>query len=157
MVSSLHYLQNNQWSTWPDQGAVGRQPLSQEQVKTVNDILAEYDPESVTRNDMQAINQAFRDADIRRGSGLREAITAAGFDAEALRQAGTGEGAPPPGAGPGGPGDAGPAGASGIQALREQLTRLARGELNEQQQNDLFVTLNQLGLQGTGSLVDTNA
>ncbi len=47
-------------------------------------ILSGYDPSSLTAADANAINNAFRQAGVRRGSGQREAIEAAGFDAKEI-------------------------------------------------------------------------
>ncbi len=46
----------------------------------VASILSKYDASSLTVEDAKAINNAFRNAGIRRGPGQQEAIEAAGFD-----------------------------------------------------------------------------
>ncbi len=60
--------------------------LTDAQKETMKSILADYNPSALTAADAKAIHQAFRDAGIRPGPGFREAIAAAGFDPEALRQ-----------------------------------------------------------------------
>ena len=58
--------------------------LSDEQKARVVSILSQYDSSSLTVEDAKAINNAFREAGIRKGPGQREAIEAAGFDARKI-------------------------------------------------------------------------
>ncbi len=51
---------------------------------TVREILGRYDASSLTQADAVAINNAFREAGIRRGSTQRQAIIAAGFDPQTI-------------------------------------------------------------------------
>ena len=60
------------------------QSLSNEQKTRVVSILSQYDSTSLTVEDAKAINNAFREAGIRKGPGQREAIEAAGFDAKKI-------------------------------------------------------------------------
>ena len=60
------------------------QSLSDEQKARVVSILSQYDSSSLTVEDAKAINNAFREAGIRKGPGQREAIEAAGFDARKI-------------------------------------------------------------------------
>ena len=64
------------------------QSLTDEQKQTIADILSQYDPENITEEDAKAIFQAFKDAGITPAKGMKEAIEAAGFDAEDLRSKG---------------------------------------------------------------------
>ncbi len=50
----------------------------------VKAILANYDASNLSKEDAIAINNAFRNAGIRRGPGQREAIIAAGFDPQTI-------------------------------------------------------------------------
>jgi len=69
-----------------DRGGSGEEAsLTAAQKETVKSILSKYTASSLTADDAKAIHRAFRDAGIRRGPGLREAITSAGFDPEKLR------------------------------------------------------------------------
>jgi len=61
------------------------QSLSDEQKARVASILSQYNASSLTAADAKAINNAFREAGIRRGPGQRAAIEAAGFDPEKIR------------------------------------------------------------------------
>lgn len=58
---------------------------------TVQDILQDYDPESLTEAQAAEINEAFRVAGFRPGPELDQLIRAEGFDPEAIRRL-----APPP-------------------------------------------------------------
>ena len=60
------------------------QSLSDVQKARVVSILSQYDSSSLTVEDAKAINNAFREAGIRKGPGQREAIEAAGFDARKI-------------------------------------------------------------------------
>jgi Spy/CpxP family protein refolding chaperone len=91
----------------PD-GPHGQQTLTADQTARVNAILKAYKPASVNAEDAKSIHRAFRDAGIRPGPGLHDAIQAAGFDPDKLRaldpppprppreESGQGSGAPRP-------------------------------------------------------------
>lgn len=93
------------------QGPENEAELTQAQVAKIAEILAQFDPNNLTAETARAIHEAFREAGIRPGRGMKEAIEAAGFDAEMLRELD-----PPPGEqgenGRGG-GQGGPGGNSG--------------------------------------------
>ncbi|MCP4022742.1 MAG: hypothetical protein GY729_12935 [Desulfobacteraceae bacterium] len=67
---------------------VSSQPMSftSEQKETVASILSNYDSTSLTQEDAKAINDAFRDAGFKRGHALKNAIEAAGFDGDQIRE-----------------------------------------------------------------------
>jgi hypothetical protein len=77
------------------QGQDSGRALTADQAAKVKEILSAYDPDNLTAETAKAINEAFRQAGIRPGPGMKEAIEAAGFDADKLRQL-----APPPQGGP---------------------------------------------------------
>ncbi len=68
------------------QGRENEQALTDTQVAKIKEILSAYDPGSLTAETARAIHEAFRAAGIRPGRGMKEAIEAAGFDAERLRE-----------------------------------------------------------------------
>jgi len=76
-------------------GAHGPQTLTPDQTARVNVILKAYKPATVSVDDAKAIHRAFRDAGIRPGPGLHDAIQAAGFDPEKLRALDPPPGRPP--------------------------------------------------------------
>ncbi len=49
-------------------------------------ILSDYNPSTLTVDDARAINQAFREAGVRRGAGQKAAIEAAGFNPEKISE-----------------------------------------------------------------------
>ena len=57
-----------------------QQELTAEQKDMIASVLSQYDPENLTAEDAKAINEAFREAGIRKGPDQREAIETAGFD-----------------------------------------------------------------------------
>ena len=65
--------------------------LTDAQVAQVKTILSAYDAASLTADDAKAIHAAFREAGIRGGPAMNDAVTAAGFDPDKLRDL-----APPP-------------------------------------------------------------
>jgi Spy/CpxP family protein refolding chaperone len=65
--------------------------LTAEQTARVKAILSRYNESSLTAGDARAINDAFRDAGLRNGPGLQQAIRDAGFSPERI-----GALAPPP-------------------------------------------------------------
>jgi phosphatidylethanolamine-binding protein (PEBP) family uncharacterized protein len=62
----------------------GAQALSAEQQAKVKSILSRYEADSLTAKDAKAINTAFREAGLRNGPGLMEAIKEAGFVPEEI-------------------------------------------------------------------------
>jgi hypothetical protein len=71
------------------------QPLTAQQTAVVRKVLSKYKKSSLTAADAKAINESFRAAGLKRGSGLQKAIQDAGFDTRKLSAL-----APPPNQGP---------------------------------------------------------
>ncbi|MEI6562875.1 MAG: Spy/CpxP family protein refolding chaperone [bacterium] len=77
----------------PRRGEQGRdEMLTAEQTAKVTAILSKYDPNTLTADQAKAIHEAFRKAGLWGGSAMCDAIKAAGFDPDKLRDL-----APPPG------------------------------------------------------------
>jgi hypothetical protein len=71
--------------------------LTDEQKTKIEEILSNYDADSITADDAKEIFEAFKEAGITPSKGMKEAIDAAGFDAEELRSlAGFDQAGPPP-------------------------------------------------------------
>lgn len=70
--------------------------LTDDQKTQIQSILSQYDPENISEADAQSIFEQFSDAGIQPGKGMKEAIEAAGFDAEQLRSLGMPAMQPPP-------------------------------------------------------------
>lgn len=61
------------------------QSLKDEQKATVKSILSKYNASTLTASDARAIHTAFRNAGLRGGTGLNDAVKSAGFDSDKLR------------------------------------------------------------------------
>jgi hypothetical protein len=127
--------------------------LTEEQTSKIADILSQYDPENVSDEDAKAIFQAFKDAGITPAKGMREAIEAAGFDAEDIRSRGMGDQGmmpPPP------PQSSSSKGVnlSALQSLQEILSQYDLTNLSESDQSSLTSQLQELGFISTGSVID---
>lgn len=59
--------------------------LTDDQKSAVKSILSKYTPSRLTADDAKAIHKAFRDAGLRAGPGLNEAVNSAGFNSDKLR------------------------------------------------------------------------
>jgi phosphatidylethanolamine-binding protein (PEBP) family uncharacterized protein/Spy/CpxP family protein refolding chaperone len=68
------------------------EPLTEAQKSQVKAILAKYDANTLTADEARAIHEAFHQAGIHGGAALNDAVKAAGFDPDKLRDL-----APPPG------------------------------------------------------------
>ena len=137
-------------------------PLTDEQMKTVQDLRSNYDPEKLTAADAKSIFKSLKDAGIR-GGGLRDTIQEAGFDADqvfSLAHDGQKPGGPPPGM----QGmqssqsqSSNTINASTLQMLQSILSQFDLGNLNSDNQKDLLNQLTQSGLLQTGSTIDVGA
>lgn len=65
--------------------------ITEEQKNKIKIILSDYNPETLTSSDAEAIHQAFREAGLRGGPVIEDLVKEAGFDPEKLRDL-----APPP-------------------------------------------------------------
>jgi hypothetical protein len=130
--------------------------LTDDQKQTIADILSEYDPENITEEDAQEIFEKFKDAGITPARGMKEAIEAAGFDAEDLRAKGMPEGQQPP---PPPPPDKtnGSVNVSALQSLQSILSEYDLSSITEDQQSELLTKLNEAGLLQTGFTIDLSA
>ncbi|MHB8136283.1 MAG: hypothetical protein ACYDH1_18905 [Anaerolineaceae bacterium] len=127
--------------------------LTSDQTNTISDILSQYDAENVSDDDAKAIFQAFKDAGITPAKGMREAIEAAGFDAEDLRSKGLGDGnmPPPP---PQSSSSSTSINLSALQSLQEILSQFDLTNLSDTDQTSLLTKLQESGLINTGSVID---
>ena len=85
----------------PPQSSSGSQSsLSDEQLLTIEEVLAEYDVDNLTSEDALSIVETFKEAGVAPGQALEEAMSSAGFDAQEVgKLAGVGGeqgGGPPP-------------------------------------------------------------
>ncbi len=123
--------------------------LMADQIDQVSSILSEYDPNSLTDEDTEAIRQAFREAKIGPGQDLRQAIEDAGFDAETLRGTAKGQGAGPP---PPPPQEGQPLEA--LSQLKEILSQYDLSNLDADGQASLIEQLQKTGLLQSGMYIN---
>ena len=126
--------------------------LTDEQKQTIQDILSQYDPDNVTTEDAQAIFKAFNDAGITPARGMKEAIEAAGFDAEDLRAKGLPENMPPTPPPPNAQSSS--LDAEALQELEDILSQYDLSNLTDEDKKTLMQQLQQNGLIDPGSIVD---
>ena len=127
--------------------------LTDDQKSTIADILSKYDSDNVSDEDAQAIFQAFKDAGITPAKGMKEAIEAAGFDAEDLRTRGmSDQGMPPPP--PQSSFGTNSVNLSSLQSLQEILSQYDLTNLSESDQSTLLSELESSGFVYPGSVID---
>lgn len=132
--------------------------LTEEQQATIQDILSKYDPENITEEDAKEIFQAFSDAGIKPGPGIREAIAAAGFDPEDLRTKADPDWKPgPPPQGDIAPGRGSGINASSLQTLQSILSQFDLANLSEDDLQTLIAMMSQSGLLQQGSFINLSA
>lgn len=150
----INSIQGNQ-TAMPVPPPPPQHKLTEAQQETVSSILSQYDADSLTAEDATAINEAFRDAGITLGPGLREAIEAAGFDAGEIRSLDS----PPEKSGP--PplmwAENSNFNAEALQKLYDILDDYDLTEMTEEAEATLMQQLMNEGLLGTGNIVDNFA
>lgn len=131
------------------------EPLSADQKSQIQSILSQYDPDQVDEEDAKSIFQAFREAGIKPSAGMKEAIEAAGFDAEDLRAKGKPQGPPPPPP-PQGGGKSGNAGInlSALKTLQDILSEYDLTDMSEEEETGLLGQLQQQGFMNPGIVID---
>jgi hypothetical protein len=146
-------------------------PMNDETKQKVKDLLSQYDPENLSTDDMDSINQGLRDAGVRPSRELKSMLEDSGFDAKALgerarSQGGPGgpggpgggppPGGPPPGGGPGGPGGAGggqPPSNTQLQQLGSVLEQYDLNNLSDDDRTAIGQKLSELGFSQSRSTV----
>lgn len=131
--------------------------LTDEQKKTVQDILSKYDPENLTADDAKEIFKALREANIPPGQGVMDAIDEAGFDSKELGKLGRPDKPPqgPPPPPPDGTGQTEQSSGldvSALKSLQELLNKYDLSNLSEEDQTDLMTQLAESGFS-----IDINA
>jgi hypothetical protein len=130
--------------------------LSADQNEQVKSILAKYDKSNVSTEDAKAIFKAFQDAGIK-GPGLKEAIEAAGFDAEDLRAKAKPDWIPsPPDSAASGANSQG-INLTALKSLQDILSKFDLTSLSSDQQQELLSQLTQSGLLQSGNIINVGA
>ncbi len=136
-------------------------PLTDEQKSLVQSTLSEYDAENLTAEDAKEILSTFREAGIRPGKELRQAISDAGFDEKSLMELARPEGAPEPPRGGGGHGRAQGTSSgidvSALKSLQDILSQYDLSSLSSEDETSLLSQLNNSGLVRSGSFIDLSA
>ena len=148
MVSSIQGISSIMGSSQQVKAA----SLTEDQKQTIQDILSQYDADNVTTEDAKAIFQAFSDAGITPARGMKEAIEAAGFDAEDLRAKGMPENMPP--APPPPSSQSSSLDTEALQELEDILSQYDLSNLTDEDKKSLMQQLQQNGLIDPGSIVD---
>jgi hypothetical protein len=132
------------------------QALTDDQKKQIQDILSQYDPSNLTAEDAKSIFKAFKDAGIRPGPGMKDAITAAGFDAEKLFSLGGHKGHHRHGSESSSSAAQGESGinVSALQQLQTLLNQYDLTNLSADQQQNLETQLGQAGLLTSGNTIN---
>jgi hypothetical protein len=128
-----------------------RKPLTDEQKKTVQDILSKFDPTNLSAADAKSILKSFEDAGIK-GGGLRDAISAVGFDPKQLFALGNNGQKHHHGGGKGGGSNA--VDPAALQTLQSILGQYDFTNLTPQNEQDMLSKLSDSGLLKNGSLLD---
>jgi hypothetical protein len=127
--------------------------LTTEQTQQIQSILSDYDPSNITETDAKAIFKAFQDAGIQPGKGMKEAIESAGFDAEKLRELGMPDDRPEM-RGVSQTSSKVGFNLSALQSLQSILNQYDLTNLSNDQEKNLFSSLQTAGLLTPGSMVD---
>ena len=147
----------------PMGGMHAPKPLTDEQKKTVQDILSNYDANSLSATDAKSIFKSLEEAGIRGGGGLRDVIQTAGFNADTVWSlAHDGQKPPPPPPqggmnGMGGQQSPNSINTSTLQTLQSILSQFDLSNLSSDKQKDLLTQLTDSGLLKTGSMIDLSA
>ncbi len=149
MINSIQGVSSMMGGMMPQRTA----GLTDDQKSTIASILSNYDAENVSTEDAVAIFQEFKDAGITPTRGMKEAIEAAGFDAEDLRSKGlSDQGMPPPP--PAQSSGSGSVNLSMLQSLQEILSQYDLTNLSDTDQTSLLSQLESSGFVYPGSVLD---
>ena len=125
--------------------------LTDDQKKTLQDIISKYDPETITQDQMKSMMDEIKEAGIKPGKAFGEVMNAAGFKPPEKPQ-----GAPPQGPPPQGPPP--DVQQSSDEDITTQLLNLLNqnktGEVSENDINDFIQSLKNSGNSIIGTLVN---
>lgn len=137
------------------------QTLTEDQKSTISSLLSGYDADSLTEDDAISITTALKEAGIRPGQGLAEAISNEGFDAEAIGSLAApfhanGMGGPPPSPPPSGGGMSG-LNTDALAELQRILEQYDLENLSSEDESELLAALDESGLFTSGLLLNASA
>ena len=135
------------------------QPLSEEQENALQDILANYDLENITQEELDSLHAEMEEAGIPRSRETMQIMTEAGLDFSAMAPP---EGSPPPGGMPPG-GAGGPGGVGGTEessesstasTLMDLINQIQTGEADESDLEDFLGQFKQALTSSVGNMID---
>lgn len=133
------------------------QRLTSEQLQTISDTLSNYDADSLSEEDAQSIVESFKEAGIKPGKEMAEAMAELGFDAEDVGELAGVEppekkGPPPP------PKDGEKLDAEALQQVQSILEDYDLSNLSEEEEEEILTLLKENGLIGEeGDLLSVTA
>jgi mono/diheme cytochrome c family protein len=128
--------------------------LTDEQKTAAEEILAQYDPEQLSEEDVEQIKQQLRDVGIAPSRDLKGLLEEAGFDAEQFRpQRPGGSGGPPDGAPPPPP----ELSEEEVQTLASIFEAYDAENLSEDDLQEIQKKLQEAGFLSRGAVVDQQA
>ena len=146
MIESISASSMTGFSQRPQWG--GDYKINEQQKTQLDEILARYDPENMTEEDMRSMLEEIRAAGIRPGEDLKNSLESAGFEL------------PRPPAG--GPPPMPPGDASGVQSQQPQflldfIEKLKEGNVTESDIQTFLETLKNQGEELKGFFVNQNS
>jgi hypothetical protein len=128
--------------------------LTDDQKKTIADILSKYDSKNVSTDDAKSIFEAFREAGIKPAKGMKEAIEAAGFNADDLRSKGLSDQTTLPLQSSS---SSNSINLSALQSLQQILSQFDLTNLSDSDQTSLTQQLESNGFIYPGSVIDVKS
>lgn len=131
-------------------------PLTEEQGTKLTEILSKYDATNVTSGEAQKIVTEIKEAGITPGKGLTEAMSAEGFDAKQIGDAGKPEGdrPPPPPPPSGEAGQKGTVDSAAISMLSDIIDSFGDEEMTTENWASVLAQLEENGVSLSDPMVD---
>ncbi len=136
----------------PMGGARKNESLTETEKTQLEEILAEYDAENLTEEDVQSIFDEIREAGIQPGKAVKETVEAAGFDLEQFRP--DRPAGPPPGMSGSKPESVN---LSSLKSLQTILNKYDLSNLSAEDETSLYSQIQDAGLMEPGNLFSLNA
>lgn len=133
------------------------QRLTSEQLQTISDTLSNFDADSLSEEDAQSIVESFKDAGIKPGKEMADAVSELGFDAKEIGDLAGIEGPEKKGPPPPKP-EAEQLDAEALQQVQNILEGYDLSDLSEEEEEEILTTLRENGLIGEeGDLLSVTA
>ncbi len=125
---------------YPPPGKMNSEPMSEEQIGQLQDIISQYDPENLSSDDRESMMTEIKEAGITPGKEFGQIMNEAGFKPPEKPNG------PPPGQGPG----MGPE----AQMISDLLEQQQSGDLSQDELEDMLSNMQNSGLAQQGGLVN---